>query len=100
MVELLSRPPRCVSKVSRFPVVSPLARWQASNRKLMTTIRHTTVETTDEAERRLIELLDGTRDLPALARELARTVGRPEREIAEHIGVNVASLARAALLTG
>ena len=52
------------------PVASPLARLQAGFGFALTTLRHTTVEAKGRVERKLITLLDGTRDLEALRREL------------------------------
>ncbi|MCU1258939.1 MAG: Methyltransferase, partial [Bryobacterales bacterium] len=52
------------------PVASPLARLQAESGSALTTLRHTSVEAKGRLERKLITLLDGTRDLAALRLEL------------------------------
>jgi len=100
LIELHAHPLRCVSKISRCPVASSLARSQAQRGKLITTPLHSTVECGDEVERRLIALMDGTRDLPALAREIGPISGRPEEVVAGAIQANIAALARTGLLVG
>ena len=47
----------------------------------MTTLRHAGVEVPDELGRRLIGLLDGTRDRAALLRELERPADELERSL-------------------
>jgi hypothetical protein len=78
LVEFHAAPPRCVSRVSEFPETTALARWQAKQGKLIVTPRHTAVEATGELERRLVALLDGTRDAETLARQLAPAAVRRE----------------------
>ena len=99
LIELHVEPPRCVSRVSPCPAVSQLARSQARRGGAVTTPRHATVDVNDEIACRLIALLDGTRDVAALARELAPQLGRPEAELARGIEANLAILARIGLLT-
>jgi methyltransferase-like protein len=98
LIELHSRPPRCVSKVSRFPAVTDLARWRASHEKLIVTARHALVEASGETERRLVALLDGTHDLAALTREMAAILNKPEETVATEIEGNLVTLARLGLL--
>jgi SAM-dependent methyltransferase len=100
VIELHALPPRCVSKVSRFPLAGELVRSQARRGVLITTAGHVTIELRDEVARRLIALLDGTRDLPALARELAPVLNQPEGAAARSIGVNLRNLAKMGLLVG
>jgi SAM-dependent methyltransferase len=69
-------PPLATARSAR-PRASALARLQASEGTRVTTLRHTSVDVPDELGRRLIVLLDGTRDRAALVREL----GRPEDEL-------------------
>jgi hypothetical protein len=45
---------------------------------MITTSRHTPVEAAGEIERRLIALMDGSRDVAMLTRELAPAVNRRE----------------------
>ena len=71
LAELHVHPPACVSKPGEFPTASTLARWQARQGQTVTTMRHTTVEATGDIEKRLLELLDGTRNRSALVSEIA-----------------------------
>jgi methyltransferase-like protein/2-polyprenyl-3-methyl-5-hydroxy-6-metoxy-1,4-benzoquinol methylase len=69
LVELCTRKPPLDWQVSDRPVASPLARLQARNSSLLTTLRHTTVKF-DDLLRQLVQLLDGTRDHETLLAEL------------------------------
>ena len=82
--------PALTTTPSERPVASALARLQAAQRTRVTTLRHTSVEVPDELGRRLIGLLDGTRDRAALVAEL----GRPAAELDR----SLEGLARIALL--
>jgi SAM-dependent methyltransferase len=73
--------PDAVTAPSERPVASALARLQAAEGKRVTTLRHTGVEVPDELGRRLIRLLDGTRDRAALLRELERPADELERSL-------------------
>jgi SAM-dependent methyltransferase len=90
LVQLHVWAPRLATTPSERPVASALARHQAAEGTRVTTLRHTSVEVPDELGRRLIALLDGTRDHAALVREL----GRP----AEELERSLTGLARIALL--
>jgi SAM-dependent methyltransferase/methyltransferase-like protein len=48
------------------PRATALARWQAANGRMISTLRHGTI-TPDQASRELLPLLDGTRDLRTIA---------------------------------
>ena len=63
------------------PGASALARLQAAEGTRVTTLLHTTVEVGDELGRRLIGLLDGTRDRAALMAELGRPADELERSL-------------------
>jgi SAM-dependent methyltransferase len=73
--------PDLASSPSERPVASALARLQAAEGTRVTTLRHTSVEVPDELGRRLIGLLDGTRDRAALLRELGRPADELERSL-------------------
>lgn len=75
------------------PQAAAPARRQALSRGEVTTLRHTTVRLEGEGERRLLALLDGTRDRAALLRDLALPEISPER-----LEENLARLARLGLL--
>ena len=98
LTDLHARPPRVVSRPSRFPAASALARRQAARGAILTTGLHTMVEAEGEIERRLIGLLDGTRDLSALTRDLAPVLNQPEDIAAAQIEANLAKLAKMGLL--
>ena len=82
-------PPLATAAAER-PRASALARLQAGEGARVTTLMHTTVEVGDELGRRLIGLLDGTRDHAELTAEM----GRP----AEELERSLEGLARAGLL--
>jgi SAM-dependent methyltransferase len=90
LVQLHVWTPELTTTPSERPVASALARLQATEGTRVTNLRHATVEVADDLGRRLIRLLDGTRDRPALLRELARPADELERSLA--------GLAAAALL--
>ena len=73
--------PDAATAPSERPVASALARLQAAEGTRVTTLRHTGVEVPDERGRRLIRLLDGTRDRAALVRELGRPADELERSL-------------------
>jgi SAM-dependent methyltransferase len=82
LVQLHVWTPELTTTPSERPVASALARLQATEGTRVTNLRHATVEVADDLGRRLIRLLDGTRDRPALLRELARPADELERSLA------------------
>lgn len=101
LVELHLAAPQCVSQPGERPCATPLARWQARHGHTITTLRHTTIEATGEVERRLLSLLDGTRDRTTLAAELSLLI-EPRREPSElhtELDKNLDKLAKFGLLT-
>jgi SAM-dependent methyltransferase len=89
-VDLHALAPACAATVSEYPSVSPLIRWQARRGKHVSNAFHQLVALDDEVARLLLPLLDGTRDVPTLARWLEQAIqesglrldyqGRPLRE--------------------
>jgi SAM-dependent methyltransferase len=73
--------PELATTPSARPVASALARLQAAEGTRVTTLRHTSIDVPDELGRRLIGLLDGTRDRAALAAELGRPADELERSL-------------------
>jgi len=69
-LELHTEPPAVAASVSGRPEASRLARTQAERRQLITNLQHTGVLLEDERVRRLLMLVDGTRDLDALVADL------------------------------
>ncbi|HLJ50894.1 MAG TPA: class I SAM-dependent methyltransferase [Bryobacteraceae bacterium] len=98
VIEFQARPLPCVAAVSRRPTATELARLQARQGKYITTTRHMSLEVDGDVERHIITLLDGTRDLPALARELAPLVRQPENIVAKEFESNLAKLAKLGML--
>ena len=82
--------PELATTPSERPVASALARLQAAEGTRVTTLMHTSLDVGDERGRRLIVLLDGTRDRAELTAEM----GRP----AEELERSLEGLARAGLL--
>jgi SAM-dependent methyltransferase len=90
LVQLHVWAPELATAPSERPVVSALARLQAAEGTRVTNLRHASIDVPDELGRRLITLLDGTRDRAALLRELDRPAEELERSLV--------GLARIALL--
>jgi hypothetical protein len=117
LVELHSYAPRFVMGISRCPLASPVARWQASRQPVVTNLRHEQV-TVRGLSRRLLPELDGSRDraaLLAMVEELAAQgellapaeEGQPASAIppdrstlAGRLDKQLREIARAALLVG
>jgi hypothetical protein len=62
LVELHCWAPSLASKPGDRPLVSPLARMQTTQESTITTLCHTSVEISGPLEKKLLQLLDGTRD--------------------------------------
>jgi SAM-dependent methyltransferase len=73
--------PDLATTPSERPVASAPARLQAARGTRVTTLRHAEIDVPDELGRRLITLLDGTRDRAALLRELGRPADELERSL-------------------
>lgn len=69
----------CQRSVGEMPAASRLARYQAREFNLVANVRHALVEL-DEPARRLLLLLDGTRDHQAIVHDLAQFEGAPPLE--------------------
>ena len=63
--------PSFVTDVSERPLASAVARHQSRRGKRISTLRHTGLELNDALSRKLLDLLDGTRDFAALAEALS-----------------------------
>jgi SAM-dependent methyltransferase len=85
--------PQLVTHVSERPQVSPLARLQVRDRVEIANLRHATIPVPDELDRRLLALLDGTRDRAAVLAEL------PELG-ADRLEAGLQLFARSSLLVG
>jgi SAM-dependent methyltransferase len=70
LIQLHVHPPELAASPGELPEASPLARHQAGSGGLVTNLRHTSVRIDDELGRRLVSLLDGSRDRAILKTEL------------------------------
>ena len=110
-------PCRVVNRAGERPAVSRLARYQLEQGDVTTSQLHAPVRFPDSLGRRLVQLLDGTRDRPAIVAELTRAVVQGEGELFENqvritepdavrallvkrVDEGLASLAREAMLVG
>lgn len=99
LVELHVAPRTLVTRPGAKPVASPLARYQAIRGMPMTTLVHATAKVGGELERKLVTLLDGTRDRAALIQEIAPLVEMADRgEIAKGLEASLVRLGRLGLL--
>jgi SAM-dependent methyltransferase len=90
----------CEETVTAKPMASRLVRHEATHGPQVTSACHTPVKL-DEVARHLVCLLDGTRDLEAIARDLAKVEGAPPVEdIRRGLPGSLQWLARMALLEG
>jgi len=90
----------CEETVTQHPAASRLVRYQAAEGPKVTNACHTMVKL-DEVARHLVCLLDGTRNLEAIAQDLAAIEGAPPMaEIRRVLPGSLEWLARMALLEG
>jgi SAM-dependent methyltransferase len=102
LVQLHASPPPLTTSVSERPEASPLARHQARSGQLVTNLRHASVRLEDDLGRRLVVLLDGTRDRAELLHALRAFLVDRGREVPEPLEVglerSLEGIARLALL--
>jgi methyltransferase-like protein len=77
-------PYRVVNRAGETPAVSRLGRCQLERGDVTTNQLHASFRFPDALSRRLAQLLDGTRDRPALIAELTRAVLQGEAELFEN----------------
>jgi SAM-dependent methyltransferase len=75
LLEVYTLPRPFAAQAGERPAASPLARFEAQDGTLVTTLKHTSVELEDTADRCLLMLMDGTRDGAALFHDL-RSISR------------------------
>ncbi len=98
-IELITLPRQIAAGAGDRPVASPVARWQATRRELLTTLRHEGVRLPDPVARELLSLLDGSRDRAALAATVAaRLPGRTAADARAFVDDYLRQFARQALL--
>ncbi len=105
LVALHVHPPRLVTTPGEAPCASPLARHQAAAGDLVTNLRHVTVRIEDDLGRRLVTLLDGTRDRAAVRADLRAHLAAGGEELSEPdlrdgLQRSLQGLGRLALLQG
>ncbi len=98
IVELYATPPALASTPGERPVASPLARIQARTGAPLTTLLQTSIDLRDPIARRLVTLLDGTRDRAALIDELLPLAGATKENLAPALDQNLQALSRLGLL--
>jgi SAM-dependent methyltransferase len=81
LVQLHVWAPTLATTPSERPQASALARLQAAEGTRVTTLRHGSIEVSDDLGRRLITLLDGTRDRAALQAAIGRPAAELERSL-------------------
>ncbi len=98
LVGLHVAPPAISASAGARPRVSALARLQAAQGEILTTPRHTGYALDDDLMRRLVALLDGTRDRAALLDELGGGAATAPDELAAVLERRLERLAGAGLL--
>ena len=93
LVELHCWAPSLTLKPGDRPLVSPLARMQTTQESTVTTLCHTSVEISGALEKKLLQLLDGTRDRSMILQALEEAIlsgevalpedGQPVHEVAK-----------------
>lgn len=84
VVELHIHPPQFVTLPSERPVSSPLARLQAQNGGNIINLRHHNIKVEDTLGRALLQLLDGSRDRPALVESLNELIASGKASLPEN----------------
>lgn len=86
-------------KAGQRPKASRMAQHEALSRPSVTSLIHRNIELKDDFVRRLLSLLDGTRDRAALVDELATTLpDMPREQLATELERNLEECGRLALL--
>lgn len=83
LLELHTWAPQMAVKPGDRPQASPLARVQAGRTDRVTTLIHTSVEVTGALEKKMLQLLDGTRDRSSILISLESVVLAGEVALAE-----------------
>ena len=99
VVWLHAHPPAVSAHAGERPLASALARLQARDGEPVATLRHGSIRVDDELDRRVLALLDGTRDRAALRAQLEGFGGLRGDALAERLEAILERVARTALLT-
>ncbi|MFI4902750.1 MAG: methyltransferase regulatory domain-containing protein [Burkholderiales bacterium] len=94
VIDLHSQPAALATSIAQKPRASRIARLMAKSRPRVANVRHESVSLAEPAARRLLTLLDGTRDRSALLRELGPTfeAGAPGLDAMLHAFARLALL--------
>lgn len=98
LVTLHVHPPSLVATASERPLAGTLARFEAATRDELTSLLHTRVKVPDANARRLLTLLDGTRDRTALATAIDGKAFGDQRAAARFVDHALAQFGRMGLL--
>jgi hypothetical protein len=99
LLDLMSSPPRCASTIAERPRTSLLSRVELTNDRSLTSCLHFQVRPRNAQTLALIPLLDGTRTIPELLRDLAdHGAGSDVSARGERLRVELEQLARQGLL--
>jgi SAM-dependent methyltransferase len=103
-IELYLSPLPCVVEISELPEASRLVRRQAQYGSVITSLRHDSVMLEDDAMRRFVQLVDGTRNVDQLLVDFRAAVEQMPGQNAvitrETIVHNLKVMAKLALLVG
>ena len=80
LVDLTMTPTPCTASLSQRPVASPLARFEARNESMVTSLLHVGVNLSP-FDRFVLRQLDGTHDEPAVVEEVIDAVARGELDL-------------------
>ena len=103
LIELHLHQPKGGAKVSEMPEINRLARWQLRYGSNVTTLLNKDIKIDDAISRKLLELLDGTRNQADLQREMIEFIktddsGKNKQEILDNLpnwlGESLTELAR------
>ena len=100
-LDLHTRAPHFALEPGPRPTASPVARLQLERGQFVASLRHTSVRIEDDLGRRLLGLMDGTRTVEMLRRDLEAHVsaqGSPVEIGAADVERKVTEIARLALL--
>jgi SAM-dependent methyltransferase len=98
LVRLHVQPPFVSTAPPERPRVSPVARLEAAEGSMLTTVRHTHYELDDDLARRVVTLLDGRRDRASLLIALREDAAQPDGDLGAAVDASLSRLAAAGML--
>ena len=85
LLDLRTYQPPLAESVGERPLATSLARLQAGEATPIATLLHTQIEIPDARSRRLLQLLDGTRNLPDLVSAMLPEIGTSREATEQHV---------------